>query len=215
MAMQASNEFVSTLGALARPSGLARLQAHLARTDHQLSKNEESTLQQLIYDELQEDPSLESTRLRVGQTGAGGAAYLPKSRLISVTHPGDLPALAHELGHARSVGDSQNAYGQLQNLSRKLWAVTQFATLPAAIGTAILTKGALRNKILGTLALLSALPALPVLFEEGAATLHAAQKLPSDQPVWKRTLPALGSYAIAAALPPATALITRSIANRL
>jgi len=216
--MQPTNEFVSPLGALARPSGLARLQEHLARVDHQLSKDEEITLQNLIEQELQEAPALSDINLRVGPTGGGGA-YYPASGLISVTDPRNTPILAHEFGHAkRTVPGS--LYQKVQDLSRKVQgfggsgggATVRNLAVPAALATTLLARNlATRNKVLGTIALLSALAGAPAVFEEAAASLDAYQHAPNKGEAFSKLSPGLLNYAFEAAVPVAAALLLRKL----
>ncbi len=121
------NEFLTSLGALARPSGLARLQEHLAQSDSTLSTDEVAQLYSLLQSEVAVDPTLEKTKIRVGGTGFGGGTYFPKADLVSVTEPTP-KALAHELGHAKSVGRSGELYRTMQNTARELSNVTNNMT---------------------------------------------------------------------------------------
>lgn len=214
--MSAEHEYTTTLGSLARPSGLAQLRAYLESSDKPLSLEDAAALRAFLRREIATaDPDVSATKLRIGRTGYGGGAYFPKSNLISVEKPANLPVLGHEIGHARRLSDS-TAYRALVDISSRLQAITQLTAAPAALATAGLVENvAKRNKIIGAIAAVSALSSLPRLYEEIQATRDALRYVPDRTEAIKRLAPGLVSYTVSAALAPTAALLINAAANKV
>lgn len=212
-----ANEFLTTLGALARPSGLARLQEYLAEADSTLSPEEVAELYALFQSQLAETPSLAETSVRVGPTPFGGAAYFPRANLVSVTRPEVLP-LAHELGHVKSVGASGPAYRGIQDASRAVSKLTNslLYALPVAAAIPLLSRLSAFAKYRGLgPAALNALTGitlaanLPTLVEEAAASADAVKHVPDKLEATKEMIATLGAYGAKAAIPVAAYQIAK------
>jgi hypothetical protein len=203
------NEFLTALGTLARPSGLARLQEYLAQSDSALSPEEVAELYELIQSELAETPELADTPLRVGPTPFGGGAYFPRSGLVSVKRP-VATAIAHELGHAKSVGASGPTYRDIQTASREVSRLTNnllYALPIAAMLPLLLRLSALKTyRKFGPMALnaltgVTLAANLPTLVEEAIASADAVRHVPDKLEATKEMAKTMGAYGAKAAIP--------------
>ena len=218
--MQSNAAFETTLGSLAQPSGLARLQEHLEAKGEPASPSELAALQQYVQEEITEEPALDNVGLRVKPTWGGGQ-FFPRSRRIHVTRPTDLPALSHEVGHAKSIDDPESAYNAIQRISRGVLKAQKQSTgliLPLLMTLPLLTRAGVGNsyrpvmrKILGGAAIGSLAAGAPVLYEEAQASLNSLQKVPEKTEALKRLLPNFLDYARVAAVPALAYYVTKRL----
>jgi hypothetical protein len=211
------NEFLTSLGALARPSGLARLQEHLAQTGSTLSPEEASQFYTLLQSELTSSPSLESTKVRIGPTGFGGGVYFPRADLVSLDKPA-LAQMAHELGHVKSVGRAGPLYRSLQDTAKEVSNVTNKMNLvlPLAVAIPLLLRSsaAAKFKSWGPIALdaltgITLAANVPGVLEEATASLDAIKHLPDKMEGTKELIKTLGAYGAHAAVPMAAYQIAK------
>lgn len=125
------------------------------------------------------------------QVGTGESHYSPELDVISLAAPsGD--ELAHEAGHARSVGRASPTYKSLLALSNKANLINSIAALPVSmtLGSMVQDKDT-RNAVLAPLAGVSAALALPSLYEETKATVNAVGSADQKLRSAGRLLPSL------------------------
>jgi hypothetical protein len=193
---------LTTLGTLAQPSGMNQLRQRMQSVQEPLDAGQVQQLQSFLKSELASYPRLAKTRLRVGPTGMGGGAYLPDKNVVSVDRP-DLAIMGHELGHAKSIQSSGEAYKLLQNISRRLWKLNTLVALPAAAAVAALVApGAAQAQAFNRLTAASIGLAAPVLVEEAGASLDAMSHVPDKLHATAKLLPGFASYVAMAAVPP-------------
>jgi len=216
--MQENATFETTLGALARPSGLARLQEHLERTGEPASLEDLGALQSFVTDTVEESPELDNVTVYANPTwNIGGGGYYPNKRAITVNDVTDLPRFAHEIGHAK--GPKPHSLGRnVQVLSRELgWLTTLLGA--GALGTALISRQlpgkirdlALAKKYLGYGALASLGIHAPTLYEEARASLDAVKRLPDKAETAKELAGHFGTYATNAAIPVASFLAAKRL----
>lgn len=211
------NEFLTSFGTLARPSGLARLQEYLAESDSALSPEEVTALYNLLQSELTEAPGVAETLLRVGPTPFGGGAYFPRANLVSVTRPEVIP-IAHELGHAKSVGAAGPLYRDVQDTSRAVSKLTNnlLYALPIAAVIPLLLRlrafaayRSLGPTALNALSGVTLAANLPTLVEEAIASADAVKHVPDKLEATKEMLATMGAYGAKAAIPVAAYQIAK------
>lgn len=218
--MPTNAAFETTLGSLARPSGLARLQAHLEAKGEPASPQELTALQQYVRDEVSEEPALDNVGLRVTPTWGGGQ-FFPRSRRIHVTRATDLIPLSHEVGHAKSIDRPDSVYNTVQNVARgvlKVQKKNEAVILPLLMTLPLLARTSAGNsyrsimkKILGGAAIGSLVAGAPVLYEEAKASLNSLQKVPDQTESIKRLLPHFLDYARVAAVPALAYYVTKRL----
>ena len=218
--MPTNAAFETTLGSLARPSGLARLQAHLEGKGEPASPQELTALQQYVHDEVSEEPALDNVGIRVTPTWGGGQ-FFPRSRRIHVTRPTDVVALSHEVGHAKSIDDPESVYNTVQNVARgvlKAQKQHENVVLPLLMTLPLLTRAGVGNayrpimrKILGGAAIGSLVAGAPVLYEEAKASLNSLEKVPDQTATIRRLLPNFLDYARVAAVPALAYYVTKRL----
>jgi len=217
--MDTNATFETTLGALAKPSGLARLQEHLESGGYSAAPQELSALQKYTQSEITEEPALDNIGIRVKPTWGGGQ-FFPRSRRIDVTNPVDLTPLSHEIGHAKSIDDPNSFYANLQNISRGVLKVqkgSEGIILPLLMTLPFLSRirnGAYQSliqKLLGSAAIGSLATGVPVLYEEAKASLNAVQHAKDRAEAVKRLLPAFLDYARIASMPALAYYVTKRL----
>lgn len=197
-----SNEFLTTLGALAKPSGLSRLRAFLEQTEAPLTPEEEKNLSQFVASELQASPQVTDAPIRIRPGLQGHGYYAPTKNEIYVGRPSP-EVLGHELGHAKSLPEAGPTYKLLHGLSRKLYNLGAWKVLPAIAAIHLLTKGRTARKAgYGLAATATAASSLPVLYEEAQASLDALKHAPEKTKAIAEYSKALGSYGLKAAVTP-------------
>jgi len=218
--MPTNAAFETTLGSLARPSGLARLQAHLEAKGEPASPQELTALQQYVHGEVSEEPALDNVGIRVKPTWGGGQ-FFPRSRRIHVTRPTDLVALSHEVGHAKSIDKPDSAYNAVQGMARgvlKVQKQNEALILPLLMTLPLLTRASAGNayrsvikKILGGAAIGSLAAGAPILYEEAKASLNSLERVPDQTAAVKRLLPNFLDYARVAAVPALAYYVTKRL----
>lgn len=199
----------TTLGALAQPSGLERLQRQLSAIERPIDDAQREALRAFVSDELARHPQLSRTQIRIGKIGTPGV-YFPKIDLAAVERA-DPALIGHELGHAASMKSSGPIYKQLQDLSRGITRIQKHITIPTTLAIAALLKGNAAARVLNTLSWFSAGAALPMLIEEAGASIDALHSVPDKTQAVKELLPGFVRYTALAAAPP----IIYQIAKRL
>lgn len=202
----------TTLGTLAQPSGLERLQQQLSEAAQPIDDTRREALRALVSSELARHPQLNETRIRIGETGAPGA-YFPGADLIAVESAS--PALiGHELGHAASMKNAGPAYKKIQDISREIARIQKYTTIPTALALSALLKGSATAKALNLLSLVSAGTALPMLVEEAGATVDAIRNVPDKMQAVKELLPGFVRYTALAAFPPIVYQLAKHLVAR-
>ena len=218
--MPTNAAFETTLGSLAIPSGLARLQAHLEDKGEPASLEELTALQRYVQEEVFEEPALDNVGIRVRPT-YGGGQFFPRSRRIHVTRPTDLVALSHEVGHAKSIDDPDSVYNKVQNVARGIMKAqkhNESTILPLLMTLPLLARTRagsayrpIMKKILGGAAIGSLATAAPILYEEAKASLNAVDKVPDQTAALKRLVPNFLDYARVAAVPALAYYVTKRL----
>lgn len=202
----------TTLGTLAQPSGLERLQQQLSEAARPIDDTRREALRALVSSELARHPQLSKTRIRIGETGAPGV-YFPKADLVSVEEAS--PALiGHELGHAVSMQSASPAYKKIQDLSREITRIQKYTAIPTALVISALLKGSPAAKAFNILSLVSAGTALPMLVEEAGASADALQSVPDKMQAVKELLPGFARYVALASLPPIAYQLAKHLVAR-
>lgn len=220
--MPTNAAFETTLGSLAKPSGLARLQKYLETEGKPASPQELTALKQYVRSEIADEPSLDNVGLRVTPT-FGGGQYFVQARRIHVTNPTDLPVLAHEIGHAKNLSSNpNNVYNQLQQASR---SVLRFQKqngsyiLPLLMTLPLLTRASttarsmrpILRKILGGAAIGSLVAGAPVLYEEAQATANAVNRVPKKTEAVKELVPGFLDYVSFTGIPALAYYVTKRL----
>jgi hypothetical protein len=218
--MQSNAAFETTFGSLAKPSGLARLQAHLEAKGDPASLDELAALQQYVQSEVYESPELDNVGIRVTPTWGGGQ-FFPRSRRINVTKPTDLVPLSHEVGHAKSIDAPESIYNKVQRLSRNILKVqkqNEQRILPLLMTLPLLTRAGvgksyrpIMKKILGGAAIGSLVAGAPTVYEEAKASLNSLQNVPDRAEAIRRLVPNLLDYVRVAAVPALAYYVTKRL----
>ena len=220
--MPTNAAFETTLGSLARPSGLARLQEHLEAKGEPASLQELVALQQYVQNEVADEAALDNVSLRVTPT-YGGGQYFARARRINVTNPTRLAPLAHEVGHAKSLAtDLDDPYNQLQQVSRSILKIqkkNEKYVLPLLMTLPLLTRassmaGKMRpviQKILGGAAIGSLVAGAPVLYEEAQATANAIDWVPEKTEAIRKLVPSFLDYVRVAGVPALAYYVTKRL----
>jgi len=218
--METNGAFDTTLGALAKPSGLARLQEHLENEGHSASPQELSALQKYTQSEITEEPALDNIGIRVKPT-QGGGQFFPRSRRIDVTNPVDITTLSHEIGHAKSIDDPDSLYGRVQNIARGILQTQKgnetiilplLMTLPLLARAKNGTYRSLIRKILGGAVIGSFATGAPVLYEESKATINSVRHAEDKMKTITRLLPNFLDYVRVASVPSLAYYVTKRFA---
>jgi hypothetical protein len=158
---------------------------------------------------LARNPSIANTR--VGRSSSGSFYDYASNRLGVNSDSPDV--LAHELGHAARLADASAGYKALLSASKGLSRINNLVSMPLATIVALNNNSdkEQRRAILKGLSLVSTAIAAPNLFEELAASTHAARN--SDTPI--RTAIRVAPGMISHALNDTTAPLTYLALNRL
>jgi hypothetical protein len=158
---------------------------------------------------LANNPSIADTK--VGRSSSGSFYDYGSNRLGLSTDSPDV--MAHELGHAARLADASGAYKALLTASKGASRINNLLSMPIASIVALNKNSDREQKrsILRGLSLVSAAIAAPNLFEELAASTHAARNSDTPFRTAVRVMPGMLSHA----LHDATAPLTYFTLNRL
>jgi hypothetical protein len=232
----------SLLSHIARPSGLLDLAHFLDKTENTLSADDQAQLHAFIRKEISDVPRLRDVQIAQVDSDRPVGFYNPRSNTITTNTKASIPVMAHELEHAKRLGQN-SVYRKLVDISSQLTGFNEQVvrpaaegaevatkkkflpymsglaklTIPASIGAALLLKDnpVLRNKVLGAMAAATAVAAVPRIYEEVQATRHALNYVPDKMEAVKTLAPGAIAYSIYGAQAPLLALLVKALANKL
>ncbi len=174
--------------------------------------NSISRAKRIALNFLASNPSIANTR--VGRSSSGSFYDFANNRLGVDTESPDV--LAHELGHAARLADASELYKRVLGSSKRLSRLNNLVSMPIATMVALNKNSSNedRRALLKTLGLASAALTLPNVFEEVAASAHAAKN--SDTPLRTsvRVLPGMISHLLHDSTAPLTYLALNNLLDK-
>ena len=133
----------------------------------------------------------------LGKAAPGTSFYDFKNHRLGIGHKSS-DVLAHELGHAASLGNASNFYKELLRASKKASRLSNMIATPAAAFIAANPQltSTQKNKLLDAGTAVSAAIAAPNLYEELAASTIATKHSPTKLRTAMGMLPGIVSHSM-------------------
>lgn len=178
-----------TLGQLTKAKGLVRFAKALNASPEDMVR-----INSVAKKYIEDKPHLAT--LSIGKSTSGDFYDIRNNRIALSSSDPDI--FSHELGHAARLGDSSSSYKKVLGVSRALNKILNSAAIPVsgALSFSPLVDQKHKSSILKSLAVATAVTALPNLAEEALASADAINKSTEKIKTLTNLVPGFGAHAI-------------------